>query len=458
MTADDEPSASLTPLYVRQILSNFSNGIITPYVPIYAVQLGASSEEMGWLRSLTNLFSNITQVPWGILSDRMGRNLPAILIGGLISSALWLPLLLVTGPVQLIPLIALQALAASVVTPAWASLLGRMTPKSRRGVITSYINTAAAIGSIGATLLSGYVMTLVGGSLSTMYMIPILLAALFGVISSLVLVKVREEKTASPSPAASWIDWTVFRSNRNFQTLCKVSFVQNFFMSMAWPLFAITKVQVLGGDMMLIAISSVLSGLIGIVTRRFIGRITDYAGRRSLLIISRAGIFLYPTLYALATNVYVLCLAELIIGVFGAISDIVLFAYQLDVTPQNQRGAGIAFYNMLMGVATFFGSLAGGYVPPLLASAGFMGLLPIQLTYAISAGGRLGGGLLFHKLKEPAAYPSTVTRELTRIVSEDLEKTRDQIKEIDSRGELADKEFEKDIEWLTRMKKRTEGE
>ncbi len=458
MTADDEPPPSLKPLYVRQILFNFSNGIISPYVPIYAVQLGASSEEMGWLRSLTNLFSNIIQVPWGVLSDRMGRYLPAILVGGLVSSVLWLPLLLVTGPVQLIPLIALQALAASVVAPAWASLLGRMTPQSRRGVITSYINTAAAIGSIGATLLSGYVMTLVGGSLSTMYLIPILLAAAFGVVSSLVMVKVREERTAAPRPGSKWIDWAVFRNNANFQTLCKVSFVQNFFMSMAWPLFAITKVQVLGSDMILIAVSSVISGLIGIVTRRFIGRITDYAGRRSLLVVSRAGIFLYPTLYALATNVYVLCLAELIIGVFGAISDIVLFAYQLDVTPQNQRGAGIAFYNMLMGVATFFGSLAGGYVPPLLAAAGFMGLLPLQLTYAISAGGRLGGGLLFLRLRDPVAYPSTVTRELTRIVAEDLEKTRDQIKEIDSRGEIADQEFERDIEWLARLRERTDRE
>ena len=54
----------MKPLYVRQILANFSSGIINPYVPIYAVQLGASSEEMGWLRSLANLFGNIMQVPW----------------------------------------------------------------------------------------------------------------------------------------------------------------------------------------------------------------------------------------------------------------------------------------------------------------------------------------------------------------------------------------------------------
>lgn len=451
MTSEEEDTASLKPLYIRQILANFSSGIINPYVPIYAVQLGASSEEMGWLRSLANLFGNIMQVPWGILSDRMGRYLPAILIGGLLSASIWLPLLLVTEPIHLISIISLQALAASIVAPAWASLIGRLTPKSKRGVTTSYINIAAAIGSIGATLLSGYVMTIVGGSLSNMYMIPIGLAAFFGVLSSIAMVKVREEKKLSRNHTSPWIDWTVFRRNVNFRTLCRVSFIHSFFMSMSWPLFAITKVQVVGTDMMQIAFISVISGLIGIVIRRFIGRITDYAGRRTLLVISRAGVFIYPTLYALATHVSYLYIAELIGGVFGAISGIVLFAYRLDITPQDQRGAGMSLYNMIMGVATFLGSLFGGYLPSLLVSSGLNNLLPFQITYAISAAGRLCGGLLFLRLKEPVSYPSTVKRELIRIVKEDIETTRDQIKEIDLRGEMADKEFEKDIEWLQGM-------
>ncbi len=456
MTSKEDPAVSLKPIYVRQILFNFSNGIINPYVPIYAVQLGASSEEMGWLRALTNLFGNIIQVPWGIISDKMGKYLPAILIGGLLSAALWLPLLLVTDPIQLISVIALQALATSIITPAWASLIGRLTPKARRGVITSYINIAASIGAIGATLFSGYVMTLIGGSLSDMYMIPIGLAALFGGLSTLVMVKLREEKKMARPPTSSWIDWKGLRSNLNFQILCKVSFIHSFFMSLSWPLFAITKVQVVGADMMQIAFISVISGLVGIIIRRFIGRISDYAGRRTLLVVSRAGIFVYPTLYALATNISYLVLAELIVGVFGAISDIVLFAYQLDITPPNQRGAGTALYNTVIGVATFSGSLAGGYIPSILASAGWNSQLSLQITYALSAMGRLGGGILFLRTKEPIAYPSTVKREFTRIVSEDIERTRDQIKDMDSRGERADKEFEKDLEWLAGMMKRKE--
>jgi MFS family permease len=355
---------------------------------------------------------------------------------------------------QFILVVTLQAFATSIVTPAWASLIGRVVSKVRRGAVTSLINTAASIGSIGATVLSGYIMVLMGGSLSNMYVIPIGVAAVCGVVASLVMIKVRETKTSGPS---SGMDWSVFTRNKQFQTLCKVSCIHSFFMSISWPLFAITTVRVVRADMMQIAAISIISSVVAIVARRYIGRITDRAGRRTLLILGRAGLFVYPMIYALATNVYHLVLANFISGFFVAISGIVLFAYQLDITREGQRGAGIALYNTLIGVATFFGSLFGGYLPPLLASAGITEVLSIQLAYAVSAIGRLGGGLLFRHIQEPT-YPSTVTHELTRIVSEDLERAHDQLEQLESRGETIDDELQEDFDEIvgtTRKKEDT---
>ena len=446
MTSDEEFYPSLKPFYVRQTLFNFSNGIISPYVSVYAVQLGASSEEMGWLRSLMSLMRNVMQIPWGSISDKIGRYIPAIFIGGILSSLLWVPLLFVTTPFQYIIIIAFQSFTVSISTPAWAALIGRMIPISRRGAVTARLSIAALFGSIGATILSGYIMTLMGGNLSNMYMIPIILAAFVGIMSSLLIVKVHEEKNGSSRPSSSWIGWEVIRSNANFQSLCKVSFLHSFFMSVCWPLLSITTVQVVKANMMEIAYISVISSIVGILIRRFVGHITDYTGRRVLLIIGRAGIFIFPILYALATNVYYLLLANLINAVFGAISEIVLFAYQLDIIPPDKRGSSIALYNTVNGVATFFGSLFGGYFPAVLTLMGCSGLLPIQLTYIISAVGRLSGGLLFIKLRESGTYPSTVKREVVRILREDVDRTKEGIEQIDKMGEMADSEFQRDFE------------
>jgi MFS family permease len=453
---EENKEVSLKPFFARHFLLNFSNGIISPYISVYAVQLGASSTEMGWLRSLMNLFGNITQVFWGSISDRLGRYVPAILFGGLFSALLWLPLLIVNSPTQFILVITIQSFATSIMTPAWASLIGWVAPKSKRGTVTSHINIAASLGSTGATLLSGYLMTLIGGSLSSMYLLPIVFASLTGLISSIVMIRVREDKKQEPSQT-TWLNWDLLRNNRNFRTLCMVSSVHSFFMSISWPLFAITTVRIVQADMLEIAFISVISSFVSIFVRRIIGRITDKAGRRFLLIGSRAIIFIYPTLYALATNVYHLLLANLIGGVFGAIAEIVLFVYQLDITRPEQRGASIALYNTIIGVATFFGSLAGGYLPTLFLSAGVTDTLSLQLTYAISALGRFGGGLLFMKLKEPTTYSSTVRGEFTRIVTEDIERTRDQIRQIELRGATIDDELQQDFDWIVGLTKKKEN-
>ncbi|UCH01405.1 MAG: MFS transporter, partial [Candidatus Bathyarchaeota archaeon] len=310
------------------------------------------------------------------------------------------------------------------------------------------INIAASIGSIGATLISGYVMTAVGGSLANMYMIPIVLATLCVFFSSTAMLKVREKKFSNDSKSTPLINWELFRSNVNFRTLCQVSFVHSFFMSISWPLFAITMVRVIKIDMIQIAYISIISSIVAIFVRRLIGRITDYAGRRRLIIISRAGIFIYPTIYAFATNFYHLVIANLIVGVFGAISEIVIFAYQLDVTSEGQRGASLSLYNTVSGVATFFGSLFGGYIPSVMMSLGLNELVSIQLAYAISAIGRLGGGLLFLKIKEPISYPSTIRKEIKRVVSEDIERTKEELEQIELKGERVDYELHEDFELL----------
>ena len=452
---NDQQKVSLNPFFARHFFYNFSNGVISPYISVYAVQLGASSTEMGWLRALMNLFSNVPQIPWGVVSDRLGRYAPAIIFGGIFSAILWLPLLLVVNPFQYIIVVTLQAFATSAVTPAWASLIGRVIPKSKRGLLTSYIDISAALGSIGATLLSGYIMTIISGELSTMYSWPIILSSITGVSSSLILIRIHEEKKQTKS--RSLMNWSLLTKNPNFKTLCTVSSIHSFFMSLSWPLFSITTVRIVQANMMEIAYISIISSVASIFVRRLIGRITDKAGRRQLLVIGRVSIFVYPALYAVATNVSHLFLATLLGGIFGAVSEIVLFAYQLDITSPEQRGASFATYNTVIGLATFFGSLAGGYLPTILSSNGVSELLSIQITYLISTLGRIGGGILFMKLKEPSIYPSSVRNEITRVVSEDFVRTRDQLKYIESRGEQIDDELQNDFDWIMGLTKKKEN-
>lgn len=74
-------------------------------------------------------------------------------------------------------------------------------------------------------------------------------------------------------------------------------------------------------------------------------------------------------------------------------------AYLLDVTPEEQRGRFTAFYNLIMGVTTFTGSLTGGYISDYMI--GMFGLvLGLQITYMISMVGRAAGASTYLTLRE----------------------------------------------------------
>jgi len=448
---DEKPS---TTLYLRQVVSNFSGGMINPYINVYAVQLGANPSEMGWLRSLNNLFSNVMQIPWGMACDRIGRYVPFIVLGGIISSLLWLPVLYVTTPWQLIIIVAFQALANSMVAPAWAALLGRILPKSARGSGTANINAAASLGTISATLFSGFLMARVGGSPSEMYRLPLLIAAVSGFGASLTMLTIREVKWGGDDSGRKWFDWRALGKNRNYRRFVLISVVQNFFMSMAWPLFPITVVNVTKGDMLQVAYISVISGAVGLFMRRYSGRLSDRAGRKPLIVAGRAGIFLYPLLYAFATSVYHLFAADFTVGILGSISDIAIFAYLLDITIDEQRGASVAVYNTVIGVTTFFGSILGGYLVGFFGVLGFDVATSMIATYLISSSGRLLGGLLFLRMSEEYVYPSSVRKELREIMIEDMERTRYGIRRAEELGERAELDLTSDMDYFSSLPKR----
>lgn len=43
---------NLKPLFVRSVVNSLGLGMVNPFLGIYAVELGASSSEMGWFQSL----------------------------------------------------------------------------------------------------------------------------------------------------------------------------------------------------------------------------------------------------------------------------------------------------------------------------------------------------------------------------------------------------------------------
>ncbi|MEM3728389.1 MAG: MFS transporter [Candidatus Bathyarchaeia archaeon] len=395
-------------VYVRSVANALGTGIIHPFVGPYAVkELNASSSEMGWFQSMSNISNNIMQVFWGRLSDRLGRRIPFIVFGGLIVALLWLPMWFVKTASQLIILISLQALLGSMTVPAWTALIGDLVPSARLGRINATINLWASVGSILATMASGAIMTAIGGLVREQIVVPIAVATACGLLSSLVMFYVKIEKIsknrgkkAGKSFMKDLFDVVkVAEKSPDFIRYCTCSAVFTFFMSIAWPLFAITQVKVLKASMLDIALLSGVQGIFTIIFIGWAGRLADSVGRKPLLIFVRFSYVTVPLAYAFSPNIYVLTAIGALWGVVAAFEQASVTTYLLDVSPEKHRGSFTAFYNLLIGTVTFFGSLIGGYLSNL--TIGMYGLiLGLQIIYVVSALGRFIGAATYFKLRE----------------------------------------------------------
>ena len=400
-----EKEANLKPLYTRSVVNSFSGGMVNPFTGAYAVRLGASSSDMGWFQSSTNLSNNLMQVFWGRLSDRIKRRIPFIVVGTTVLSALWIPMIFVTNATQLIVLLAVQALLGSMATPAWTALIGDLVPSLRLGRANASINLWSAVGSVTATLASGILMISIGGSIHQILFIPLIVAAFCGIASSLVMLRIREkrngEKLNLKQNLTSDILKVVSHARRTprFLKYCYVDGVVQFFMSISWPLFAITEIRVLNASMLQLAFLSVGQTVVSIVFQGWAGRLADSVGRRPLLIFFRFGLITVPLAYALVPDINTLIIVSLFWGLVNALGAASATAYLLDVSPQESRGSFIAVYNLIVGVITFAGSLVGGYLSDF--TIGFFGLIVgLQIVYLVSIVGRGIGATLHVTLVE----------------------------------------------------------
>jgi MFS family permease len=392
-------------VYVRSVANALGTSMINPFIGPYAVkELGASSSEMGWLQSVSNISNNIMQVFWGRLSDRLGRRVPFIFFGGLVVALLWVPLLFLKSASQLVLLVALQALLGSMAVPAWTALIGDLVPSSHLGRVNAKINLWASVGSLTATLASGIIMASVGGTVREQILIPTAVASTFGLISSIVMVRVKEKsgknnKAEKPFIADLLDVVKVAKKSPNFLRYCTCSAHFTFFMSIAWPLFAITQVRILNASMLEIALLSVVQGIFTIFFIGWAGRLADTVGRKPLLLLVRFGYVTVPLTYAFAPNIYVIIAVSAFWGVVAAFEQASVTTYLLDVSPEAHRGSFTAFYNLLIGTVTFFGSLIGGYLSDYTISVYGL-VLGLQIVYMVSAVGRGIGAATYFRLKE----------------------------------------------------------
>ena len=135
------------------------NGVVIPFIPIYAQEFGASGVAVGILFGAHSASRTFLLPLIGRASDRRGRK--SFLLWGLFFYALTSVAYLLAGSLlTLILIMALQGIATAMVQPVSMAYVGDVTPKGKEGAYAGYVNTAFLGGVAGGPILGGVIKDL----------------------------------------------------------------------------------------------------------------------------------------------------------------------------------------------------------------------------------------------------------------------------------------------------------
>ncbi len=386
-------------LFLVAGFSSFSVSLFNPFLNFYAVFIGASFTELGWLTSAKNLFLNVFQLFWGYLSDLKGKRI-FLGVGYLFTGLLVLTVCWVNSSLVLIGLVTLLYFLYSMTLPSWTSLLGDYSEESTRGKVLGIVGFVSQFASVTAYLV---VVTLTFNSkLSNEFLIkiPFILAGFTSLTASFFVLPLKEKRNNQIRKIAE--SFTGSFKVGNYRRFLYLSSFNAFSMSLVWPIFSYLTVLLTNNtvwEMALIWGAWSISNSLG---QRFLGKLIDLYGRKPFLIISKFSLFVVPLGYILSnlsSSWVELFVVMLTAGVFMSLSIVSETAYILDCAEEGERASFTAMFNFLTGIFSFTGSMVGGFLTDLFKFS-LTTSTSLNLVLLVSLVLRVVSGLSYKTLKE----------------------------------------------------------
>jgi DHA1 family multidrug resistance protein-like MFS transporter len=375
-------------LVASMFISMLGMGIVSPFLPIYANTLGASSMQVGLVQAAFNITGVGTLLFVGRLSDRFGRK--SFLSGGLSILAISsVGLMYSTDIVHLIGWRFVQGLGASAHLPIAQAYLGDITPEGNEGKWMGYFNAVLFAGMGAGPLIGGVITDLF--SIRTAFFFMAVLNVL-GLIATLIFLKEMPRKTATRghtsyiAPLKSRIMQGVlwYRMTTGIGTASLMAFM---------PLFADLRVGLSASLIgILLAARSPFS-----ILQSYTGQLADRWDRRSMVIwggiASAAAIALLPSTAAFWT----LLIVYISVTVAQAFGMPAANAYVVHEGRTYGMGASMTLFMMAMQIGNGIGPIILGGI------ADNLGLESVFYTAAVCTvlGIALFGWMVRSPEKEP---------------------------------------------------------
>ncbi|MFX0108593.1 MAG: MFS transporter [Candidatus Hodarchaeota archaeon] len=417
-------------VYLVGALTQFAVGSYQPFLQAYMIKMGASLGELGAFRSVGNAAPAVLQPAWGATSDRIGHAKAFVAFGTFTGLMIVILFRWAQAPIDMIILYAISSILFSIQIPTWQSLIGGLMSEENRGDELGKLSMVTSTTSLVATLLAGFIASLpailptlraafgnfgyilfpIGHEPRSSYYILFYMTAIVGIAAALLTLAIRERPRDDAKKREFPPVLKLLSQPGMFRRFCFISVFFSFAMSMAWPYFMVVQVEWLNNTDLQIAIASAVMTATTLIFTIPMSRLSDRVGRKPLILVGRGFLFTVPIMYAFATHVYFIYIANALAGFSVATSFNSITAYIYDI-----RGSHLAVVNTFSGLVYFCGSLFAGFMGDAIQmilnrhSAVFIMLIASGVL-------RLMASFLYTLIKEPRVYTSNMRKEIRNLI------------------------------------------
>jgi len=365
-------------LYLNTAMVGVATGGIASFLPVYLARLGASPTLMGWFSSLPSLLLVFLLIPGGAVAERSTDQVAVRVRYAYILRSFYLLCALApfVVPVEWLPLAlvgiwSLTVFPEAVAQPAWTAVMSRAVSPRRRARVNSTRWALLAIVSALSSAFFGWLLDRVTYPLNyqLVFFISWALSGLDPKFFSYIRLAPQPEDSVSPLAAtgphrkAAWqraADYVrpVF-GHKPFVVYVVSTFWYRVALNMPAPLFSLYWVNVLHAPDTLIGLRGTVGNLALMIGYLMWGRLAGRLGHRPVLMLSAAGLALYPIATALAPASIWLLPAAAIWGMTASGVDVGLFDMALASYPAARQPLYGAVWSTSQRLAMFAGPLIG---------------------------------------------------------------------------------------------------
>ena len=361
------------------------NGM-TPLLPVYAADLGASPSLAGYQLALAYLALAAGTLSAGWLSDRLQRRKGLIVAGGLVN----IPILWLMGQVTNVwalgALLAVWCFSAGMSVTLINILTGLFAEESVRGKVFGILSLNSGLGALIGGLALGPIAD--GWGYPAMFVVLSLFSFLWPAIG----VFLKDEAVARTQGASAMAGGEKVGLGQSFHFLFLASLAAAF----AGMVFTVGRSLVmddLGFEAAAISTTSALSEVPILPLPLLLGWLSDRVGRRQFLILGHLAATAGLLSLAVSTSQWHFCGAT-VLNTISVMTGAVGTALVADLVPQKALGKGLSLFGATTCIAGILGCAAAGYAIQYLGpvftfvASALLPLVAVAFLLAIRQGSR----------------------------------------------------------------------